>query len=183
MKKSFLVCVCFVAIACGRERKAAFEYDDVPNGLHLQVPNRSWIIQYDPSCNRQFCWDMTKPDNGARIYLAKINWLPSRDFVAEMNKVRNGILDNHTNNLKNVSEVSLLTVGWRAAHVHFSWDVVGPKETLRFHAAYAQLISDSMTTKAYLFVAGSRVKYGKETELDFYDFLKNVKSVGTKISQ
>ncbi|TSC84657.1 MAG: hypothetical protein G01um101413_41 [Parcubacteria group bacterium Gr01-1014_13] len=178
MRKVFLVCVCFIAITCSSERKAAFEYDDVSNGLHLQVPNHSWIIQYDPSCNRQFCWDLTKPENGARIYLAKISWLDSRGLVVESNKLRDELLVNHAKDLTRVSNVSWLTVTPGASFVYFSWDVGASK--LRFHGAYLQLISDSTTTKVYLFVAGSPLKYGEQTEQDFVDFLKNVGPVVPK---
>ena len=99
MRKAFLVCACLVAIACSQP-KAAFEYDDVSNNLHLQVSNHDWIIRYDPSCDRQFCWNMVNPKNGARIYLAKISLLPSRDLVGEMDKVRDELL------VKNVKDMN-----------------------------------------------------------------------------
>ncbi len=174
MRKAFLICVFFIVIACsGRDWKAAFEYGDVSNDLHLQVPNHSWIIRYDPECSRQVCWDMTKPDNGARIYLAKVSEADSRDLAGEMNKLRNGILSNHTNNLANVSEVSDFYISFRgAAYVYFSWDVVGATGTIRFHAAYVRLTGD--TTKVLLFVGGSSKKYADTTKTDFTDFLRNI---------
>src|SRR3989344_4143534 len=165
MRKAFLACVFFITIACSSKQKAAFEYDDVSNGLHLQVPNHSWIIQYDPDCSRQFCWDLTKPETGARIYLAKVSWLDSRDLVAESNKLREELVVNHAKDLTHVSNVSWLTVAPGSSFTYFSWDVGASK--LRFHGAYLQLISDSMTTKVYLFVAGSSFKYGEETEQGF----------------
>ena len=163
------------------------------------MPNRSWIIQYDPSCSRQFCWDMKKPDSGARIYLAKVSQPDWWDLVGEMNKVRNGILENHTNNLANVSEVSPVTFTYNAQidivvndaqvalepnaqFVYFSWDVTGINGTIRFHAAYVRLIAN--TTKVYLFVAGSKVGYGESTERDFIEFLNTVRPIGaTALSQ
>jgi len=176
MKKFFLVCVCLFAISCSPP-KAAFEYDDVKNNLHLSVPNHDWIIQYDPSCDREICWNMLNPKNVARIYLVQISRLDSRDLVGEMNKTRDKLLADRAKDMAHVSNVSSLTVAFGASFAYFSWDSVGTKETRRFHAAYLQSISDTMTTKVYLFVAGSLVEYGKETETDFYDFLKSVRPI------
>jgi hypothetical protein len=177
MKKWFLVSACFLAITCS-QRNGLSEYDDLSNGLHVEVPNEDWLIRVTTSnCEKdKQCWFMFSAENGAAIYLAEVTQHTSQvgvvNLIGSINKMRNNLLtiaEKYPDFVAEVSEV-FSSFSWHFTWIY--WIGVDQDKVRGLFAAY--LFLPTNPTKLYLFTVRSDLQYVEDVENDFVVFLESL---------